>query len=600
VTSSFICENCGIKVAGAEGSDCPGCGQNSAGAASDALRISETDTTLPNNGNLFTRRGVNEEWVARHVMDCESIFDKEKSYTDQPDLVRQVIAKVNELIPTAPDLESSRRLHAYLSEMYRVSESYLESIKAATVGVESTEQFFKFQSHNSMLDSLFNLERLEDFTSWIQKSFDDDFPDANYFKIRYLTKLGEFDEALKLCDSHYDSDAMYLNANRADILVKAKRFDEAELILRKLTSNNVRGEHAANWANTLAFSILIPQGRTIEAEKLLVSVLCTSNYRERINAYSNLALLSLSINEVAAAKRYASIATVHPENAIASESRLTLCKIELKRLQENESSTVKEWADFFNQVKAGLEITDFDDAPAFLDLLITSAPKAEMGSHIVGIIEKEFTRLRGLFKWNGNPSARANLQGIRVNELAKFYLEEKNYLKLDELFTSALTDSPDQGFDSLLDYLRTPFAAIDLRRSALKVSDKHFLAQWAAFEKHEEIIFSLAKHTEEPILVALAENPATPEPVCELIYNRNDIDLDFALCNRENLTAKMTEMLAKSTFEAVRKLIAMRTDLNQEIYTLLATDSAMLVRDAIRENQACTPEIRALAALGSL
>jgi hypothetical protein len=62
----------------------------------------------------------------------------------------------------------------------------------------------------------------------------------------------------------------------------------------------------------------------------------------------------------------------------------------------------------------------------------------------------------------------------------------------------------------------------------------------------------------------------------------------------------MTEMLAKSTFEAVRKLIAMRTDLNQEIYTLLATDSAMLVRDAIRENQACTPEIRALAALGSL
>ena len=62
----------------------------------------------------------------------------------------------------------------------------------------------------------------------------------------------------------------------------------------------------------------------------------------------------------------------------------------------------------------------------------------------------------------------------------------------------------------------------------------------------------------------------------------------------------MSTILAKSTFDAVRKLIAMRDDLSQETYTALATDDAMLVRDAIRENQACSAEIRALAALGSL
>jgi peptide subunit release factor RF-3 len=44
----------------------------------------------------------------------------------------------------------------------------------------------------------------------------------------------------------------------------------------------------------------------------------------------------------------------------------------------------------------------------------------------------------------------------------------------------------------------------------------------------------------------------------------------------------------------------MRDDLSEDTYTVLATDDAMLVRDAIRENQACSAEIRALAALGSL
>jgi len=600
VTSSFICENCGIKVSRAEGSQCPGCGQNSSGTTPDTLNVSEYETNSPDLASRFSRQDFKEEWSSRQLIECESLFDKEILYSDQPEVLSTVIIKVKDAIPTAPDTESSNRLHAYLSEMYRLSFEYPDAIQAATIGVNSNAQFHKHQSYNAMLDALFTLEKIEEFTVWIQKSYDDDFPHADFYKMRYLTQLGEFDEALKLCDSQYSSDLYLQNSNRAEILVKAKRFDEAEQILRKLTAGNLGGEFAANWANTLAFSILIPQGRYTEAERVLVSVLCTNNNRERINAYSNLALLSLQMNEPAAAKRYASIATTHPEIAIASESRLTLCWIENRRLLDSKDPTSREWEDFFSQVQTGLELTDFDDAPAFLELLISSAAKANKSNYLVAIIEKEFIRLRRLYKWKSNLEARSEVQNLRVNELAKGYLAESNYLKLDELFNSALADSPSQGFDSLLDYLRTPFAAIDLRRSCLKFTDKYFLATWAGFETHEEIIFSLAKNIDEPILVALAENPATPEPVCELIFNRNDIDLDFALCNRENLTPKIIGLLAKSTFEAVRKLIAVRSDLNEEIFTLLATDSAMLVRDAIRENQACSPEIRALAALGSL
>jgi hypothetical protein len=62
----------------------------------------------------------------------------------------------------------------------------------------------------------------------------------------------------------------------------------------------------------------------------------------------------------------------------------------------------------------------------------------------------------------------------------------------------------------------------------------------------------------------------------------------------------MIQILSKSPFDSVRKLIAQRGDLDDSIYTQLATDSAILVRDAIKENVNCSPEIKALAALGSL
>lgn len=557
-------------------------------------------SSLTDSSNLFNRKNVENQWLATALTECEALFDKELSYADQPEVLREVIRKLENSIASAPDAESSNRIHAYKSEMHRLSFEYAQSIEAAKIGVNSTEQFFKFQAHNAMLDSLLNLERLDDFNAWIAKSLEDKFIDADYYRIKYLTQLGKYDEALQLSEIHFASDSLLANSNRSEILVKAQRFEEAEILLRKMVEGDIRGEYAANWANTLAFSILMPQGRNEEAERVLISVLCTSNQHEKTNAYSNLAIASLNMGEFSAAKRYASIANKHPQNSIASESRLTLCRIEYQRLLKSESHDQKEWNQFFDQVKSGLAISDMDDSAAFLELLIAAAPEAQKEDEIVGSIEDEFARLRGLLAWNKRDKARTALQVLRVNELAKLYLHEKNYLKLDDLFKVALAELPSESFISLLDYLHTPFATMELRRAALHVTDVRFLAQWAAFETQEEILFALAKNIDEPILVALAENTATPEAACELIFSRNDIDLDFALCNRENLTPQLATLLAGSSFEAVRKLVAARTDLSADIYQLLATDSAMLVRDAIRENQACSPEIRALAALGSL
>jgi hypothetical protein len=225
---------------------------------------------------------------------------------------------------------------------------------------------------------------------------------------------------------------------------------------------------------------------------------------------------------------------------------------------------------------------------------------AHQSAEIFVIIDEVFAKLKATRDWLQNNKVRGQLETLRIDVLSKQYLKESMYLELDELFISAVSEIRGHKFLALLDYLRTPFPGIDLRRVVLKTTNKEFLAEWAQFEEQSEILYGLAKNQEEPILVALAENPASTDVICELISKKNDIDLDFALCGRANLSKHMSTILAKSTFDAVRKLIAMRDDLSQETYTALATDDAMLVRDAIRENQACSAEIRALAALGSL
>ncbi len=600
VSSSFLCENCGIKVSGAEGSECPGCGHATNAEQRPTDIYSQAESPLSSKDGAFAKKGLHDRYVVDHLVESEAKFDDNQPRNHQREILNEVIEDTKEKIKLAPDSESRSRLNSYLSEMYRQRESYNEAIEAGKIGIESSEQFFIFQSHNSILDSLFNLARFQDFENWVERALNDKFLDANYYRIKYLASLGKVDEALNLCDNHYMGDSYLRNANRADILVKAKRFEEAEQTLLKLISGGPREEYTANWINTLAFSILIPQRRYLEAEKILISAICTKSEREKINAFSNLAMLARKMNEPAAAKRYATIAAHHPENPIASESRLTLCQIEHSRLLDLEESSTKDWEQLFEDSKSGLERADFDDLADFLEILRSVAIKLHRLHELTEVINHQFDGFKNNPKWKINNLTRERLQKLRVDILSQDYLETSDYISLDNLFTEILTESPLQGFDGLLDYLKTPFAAIDLRRLCLKIEDKDFLATWATFEKIEEILYGLAKNFEEPILVSLAENEASPDMVCELIAKKNDLDLDVALAGRANLTERMKSMLAKSQFEPARKLIATRTDLTEETFKILATDSAMLVRDAVRENQSCPAEIRALAALGSL
>ncbi len=600
MNSSFLCENCGIKVSGAEGTECPGCGHANSQDQAPNENYASTESSPKFNNGSFARRSPNELYVVNYLLEAEAKFDEDKPRIFQREVLNEVIENTVEKIKLAPDDEAKFRLSAYLSEIYRQNESYHDSVEAGKIGINSSEQFFIFQSHNSILDSLFNLGRFQDFEAWLENALKDNFLEANYYKIKFLASLEKHDEALELCDSHYVGDSYLRNANRADILVKAKRFEEAEQTLYKLIANGPRDEHTANWINTLAFSILIPQKRYLEAERVLISAICTKNEREKINAFSNLAMLALKMDEPAAAKRFATIATNHPDNPIASESRLTLCQIEHAKLLETSDASTQEWEKLFASSKDGLERADFADVPDFLQILRDSAFKLHKEHQLSELVKSQVELLKKDAKWGQNVSVRERIRALQVEILSKEFFEAKDYQALDQMFTEILLDAPLKGFDALLEYLKMPFASIDLRLQALKIGDVEFLTAWATFESMEEILLGLTSKTEEPILIALAENEMSPEKVCELIAAKEDLDLDVALAGRSNLTDRMKSLLARSEFEPARKLIAMRNDLTEEIFKILATDSAMLVRDAIRENNSCPAELRALAALGSL
>jgi hypothetical protein len=152
----------------------------------------------------------------------------------------------------------------------------------------------------------------------------------------------------------------------------------------------------------------------------------------------------------------------------------------------------------------------------------------------------------------------------------------------------------------LIDYLKISFATVDFRRKCLSISHSYFLSEWASFEVYPEILLELCSNKEERILLPIAANPSSTDEILKVIVRENDVDLDFAISIRETLSSDMIEILSQSSFESVRREIAKRPNLVQSIYERLATDKAFLVRDAIRDNSACSQEIRALAALGSL
>lgn len=580
---------------------CPGCGHNQGGSTNVTNDYSiETPGAFGKGKSVYGKDDFDGDWVDNHFRKCESIFDYKKTPAEQQNELNEVTELTLAALNQAPDKESKLRLSSYLSELYRLTENFKESFTFGTQGIESSGQFFRHQSFNAILQSLVTLERFSEYEEWAKRAQNDGSPVVDFHNMNYFMKVGKIQEALAACENYFQYDAGSLNYNRGFIYIEGNLLDEAEQVFNKIIAQGTKTPHYAAAVNTLAFSVLMPQGRFVEAEDVLHRAICTDNAREKINCYSNLAMVAFNFKEYAAAKRYASVGSSSPENAIASESRLTLCLIENQRLEESSNTSESDWKALLAQIESSLAVTDFDDAAKFLELFLKAGERANLGKALVENFEAQYSKLKSHDQWKKNDAVRKSIELMRVNKLSELYLAEKNYLALDELFIESLHIFTDQVVAGLIEYLRTPFAALELRRAALKIVNYEFLAEWATFEEVPEILIGISKHQIEQVLLPLAENPATPDAVCELIAAQHDLDLDFALSTRKILSEKLIQLLSQSSFDSVRKEIAQRSDVSEDIYRALATDGALLVRDAIRENSACSPEIKALAALGSL
>lgn len=600
MVSSFICEKCGIKVSGEEGLTCPGCGHQANPEANFGTQNNPVGSSASSDALSPLRSRVSEEWSLGFLRECESLFDPTIPIPEQVDAIQEVITRISAKVREAPDAESANRLYSFLGEMHRTLGQYQEAYEFGAKGVASTLRYFNHQSHNTILDAICNLDLLDEFEGRLQSAIKDGFPDVSYHQMNYYLRVGRYDEAIRASDDCYSSNVGAMNYSRAMILVSANRLEEAESLFVKVIASGRKEANYPNSINSLVYSVLIPQGRYVEAERYLARALCTENERERVNAYSNLAMVALHFKEYGAAKRYASVAADYRDRPIASESRLTICRIESKRLLDNESTTVAEWKELFEEIHRCIQISDLDDVDDFFELLVEVAGRTEQAERLVEIIEAEYEGLKASIDWKRSPEKRERVELVRIVALSRYHLDKTNYRELDSLFMKAIDEFPDRNFTSLIDYLRTPFAGIDLRRVALKNTNIDFATLWASFESNPEILFSLAKFKERSVFLALAHNPASPDEVCELIAKQQDLDLDFALSTRSELSPALRETLVKSKFDSVRKEMAKRSGLSDEMYRTLATDSAVLVRNAIRENQDCSVEIRALAALGSL
>lgn len=601
MTQSFMCENCGIKVTSGEESECPGCGHVSSVETTTASHSQRVPPPMSaKSASTISNPETDYSWLENHVAECRAILAKGEQDEGQSQALLEIASSTRAILMQAPNRESEFRMSSFLSDIYRVSGKFNDAYHFGVKGVESQAPYFKNQAHNSILDSLYSMNMHVELERWLQRAHDDAFPGAHFYSMTYSEKIGKYAEALQFCEAYYTNDFQAMNYKKASILLKARRQDESEQVLLKLLAAGPKSDYFAPSINTLAYAILIPQGRLVEAEKFLITAICTSNERERLNAFSNLAMVAVLFKEFEAAKRYATVGSKSDDPAISSESLLSLCQIEYERLRMLDNESLEAWETLVTTIVHNMQSLNFDDASKFLKLLINSSSRVKTPDQLTELIKTQYAMLMNHDDWDQNVKVREEIEVLRIEVLSAYYLETRKYLELDALFIGSIEHFTGENFTSLLGYLRTPFASLDLRRLSLKIQNLAFLAEWAVFEESSEVLYGLAKVQQEVVLLPLAENPFSPSPVLELILSQHDLDLDFALSGRSELSENMILSLSQSLFDSVRKQIAARSDCASSVYSALATDGSVLVRDAIRDNASCSPEIKALAALGSL
>ena len=595
---AYKCSQCGIKVSVEEGLPCPGCGASVS-----------TETVTPSAGSSISERlgksqKIEKSWIQKVFDQCDEWF-KELGETedlvnsDFDDVTPKVIAYALQKAEEAEDPEDRISLYSYSGRFSMLLKKYDEAIAYARIGLESSQDFYRNQSYETLFRSYTALREFESVAELEQDAIRNKFPEVMYYQIDRAQRERDFTRAIALIDDYYSNYPAGKLYAQCRVYIEMGDIQKADAGYRKLITSASKDTLAGAAINSYCFSLLIPQKRYVEARELLVKATTISTPRETANAWSNLGIVATAEGKYAEARDHFAKAISSDDIEIQTEARFFLCLMDLQDFSDQSlASTDPRWRSLLDEIELVIRSGDSDDIFLASQLLVKTASYLNQLSTYAAQIEASMSKLEKdpLAKVEGSDE-NLNRQKF-VTLVASMYRDLGNFEKLEEILQrEGLNENPEI-IRLLLDHLRSGSCSSELKNFSMSVNSPAFKSVWAEFETDPIILAKLSIAAGSELAMALVGNIATPTHALAAISIILDINVLFKICSHPNVDQEILHSLSRSEFDAVRRGVASSEKTNDQTLQELALDSSVAVREAIKNNPSASDEIKTLAALG--
>jgi tetratricopeptide (TPR) repeat protein len=595
---AYKCSQCGIKVSVEEGLPCPGCGASVS-----------TETVTPSAGSSISERlgksqKIEKSWIQKVFDQCDEWF-KELGETedlvnsDFDDVTPKVIAYALQKAEEAEDPEDRISLYSYSGRFSMLLKKYDEAIAYARIGLESSQDFYRNQSYETLFRSYTALREFESVAELEQDAIRNKFPEVMYYQIDRAQRERDFTRAIALIDDYYSNYPAGKLYAQCRIYIEMGDIQKADAGYRKLITTSSKDMLAGAVINSYCFAILIPQKRYDEARELLLRATTVSDPRESINAWSNLGIIAMAEDKFSEAREHFAKAIDSDDTDIRNESRYFLCLMNFREYKEQSiPASDSRWSELLKHTQEGIHTGDSDHIFRCTQLMIDTASHLEILPTFPSPVEAALERLESdpLANIKGSDEYLNRLKLVAL--VAAMYRDLGNFEKLEEILQREGLNENLEIIRLLLDHLRSGSCSSALKDFSMSVNSPAFKSVWAEFETDPIILAKLSITAGPELAMALVGNIATPTHALSAISTILDINVLFKICSHPNVDQEILHSLSKSEFDAVRRGVASSEKTNDQTLQELALDSSVAVREAIKNNPSASDETKTLAALG--
>ena len=605
---SYKCGHCGIKVNREAGDPCPGCGKAQAFESAESLeqvnpyRMTTSPSLSLNNPKS---EPLERSWIQKVFDQCDEWF---KELGDSEDLVNsdidevtpKVIAYALQKAEEAENPEDRISLYSYSAHFLTLIKEYEQAIAYGRIGLESTREFYRNQSYETLFRSYTAIRDFERLIELEASALRDNYPDCGYYQIERATRECDFDRAITHIDEYYDNNQAQNLYAKCRIYTKMGDLQKAETGYRKLIAIAGKDSIAGAAINSFCFALLIPLKRNEEAKELLIEATTFSTPRETANAWSNLGIIATAEEKYSEAREHFAKAIGSDDVDIQNESRFFLCLMDFQDYSEQSMPpSDPRWRKLLEDIQIGMKVGDSDNIVRSAQLLVNVASHLKMLSSYVDQVEECMKKLESdpLVKIVGSDE---NLNRDKLTVLlASMYRDLEEFGKFEGLLQKEAPSGNLEILRLLIDHIKTGSCTPDFKNISKDLEIPPVLmAEWVHFESDPLFLIYFSRTEDREIALALIQNEATPVPALVLLSTIPDIDVQFRICSHPNVTLEILKSLSTSAFDAVRRGVASSRVVDDQTLQELALDPSPSVRDAVMKNPTASDETKTLAALG--